>query len=143
MEGLICANRVCQAARCGNELAPTVVSVFYNSVSAAVNELDDIALSVAEVVVDIASAGAYLVNYRNKVACCVIGEPLLDRRTAASRDHVHEHGAVVVVFGICAVYYLAQTKAVLVVGIGVGMRPVGDRGQLLAFPLELSKEQFF
>lgn len=43
---------------------------------------------------------------------------------------------------IFAVNYLAQTKAVLVVGIGVGMRPVGDRGQLLAFPFELSKERF-
>ncbi len=43
-EGLICAYRVCQAARCGNDLAPTVIYIFYNSVSAAVNELDNIAV---------------------------------------------------------------------------------------------------
>ena len=28
-EGLICTYRVCQAARCGNDLAPTVVGIFY------------------------------------------------------------------------------------------------------------------
>ena len=115
------------------------MQVFYHRVPSAVNELDDIALSVAEVVVDIARAGAYLVNYRNKVACCVIGEPLLDRRTAASRDHVHEHGAVVVVFGIGTVNYLAQAESVLVVSIGVGMRPVGDRDKLLAFLLSCQR----
>ncbi len=38
-----------------------------------------------------------------------------------------------IVFGIGAVHYLAQAESVLVVGIGIGMRPVGDRGQLLAF----------
>ena len=119
-----------------------MVQVFYHRVPAAVNHLHDIALCVAEIVVDIARAGADFVNYRNKVACCVIGEPLLDRRTAASRDHVHEHGAVVVVFGIGAVYHLAQTKAVLVVEISVGVRPICDRCQLLAFSFELSKERF-
>lgn len=35
-----------------------LMSVFYNSVSAAVNEFDYITLSIAEVVVDIARAGA-------------------------------------------------------------------------------------
>ena len=135
-ERLICTTRVCQAARCGNELAPTVIGIFYHGIPAAVNQFDDIPLRIAEIVVDIARAGAHLVNYSHKVARCVIGEPLLDRCTAASRDHVHEHGAVVVVFGIGAVYYLAQTQAVLVVGIGVGMRTVGDGGQLLVLPCE-------
>ena len=67
----------------------------------------------------------------------------MDRRTAASRDHVHEHGAVVVVFGIGTIYNLAQTKPVLVVGIGVGMRTVGDGGKLFAFLRERSKERSF
>ena len=110
-----------------------MVQVFYNSVPATVNEFDYIALCIAQVVVDIARTRAYLVNYRNKVARCVIGEPLLNRRTAAARDHVHKHGAVVVVFGISTVHYLAQAQSVLVVGIGVGMRTVGDGGELLAF----------
>jgi hypothetical protein len=119
------------------------VQVFYHRVPAAVNEFDYIALSIAEIIVDIARTGAHLVDYRNKVARCVIGEPLLDRRTAASRDHVHEHGAVVVVFGIGTIYNLAQTKPVLVVGIGVGMRTVGDGGKLFAFLRERSKERPF
>ncbi len=37
---------------------------------------------------------------------------------------------------IFAVNYLVQAESVLVVGIGAGMRTVGDGGQLLAFPKE-------
>ncbi len=110
------------------------MQVFYHRVPAAVNEFDYIALSVAQVVVDIACAGAYLVNYRNKVASCIARESLPDRCAAAARDHIHEHGAVVVVFGIRIVDYLAQAQPILIVGIGVGVRTFGDRGQLLAFP---------
>ena len=109
------------------------MQVFYHRVSAAVNEFYDITLCIAEIVVDIARAGAYLVNYSHKIARCIVRETLPDRCAAAARDHVHEHGAVVVVFGVRIVDYLAQTKAVLVVGIGVGMRTVGDGGELLAF----------
>ena len=43
-----------------------------------VKELDNITLSVAQVVVDIACAGTHLVNYRNKVARCIVRETLLD-----------------------------------------------------------------
>ena len=60
----------------------------------------------------------------------------MDGCASAARDHVHQHGAVVVVFGIGTVNYLAQAKSVLVVGIRVGMRTVCDRSQLLAFPGE-------
>ena len=111
------------------------MQVFYHRVAAAVNKFYDIALRVAEIVVGICGGSAVLVDDRDKISGGVIGEPLLDRGAAASRDHVHEHGAVVVVFRIGSVYYLAQTEAVLVVGIGVGMRPICDRGQLLAFTL--------
>ena len=82
------------------------MQVFYNSIAAAVNEFDNIALSIAEIVVDVARAGAYLVNYLNKVARCVIGEALLDRRTAAAGHHIHEHGAIALVFGIYSVYHI-------------------------------------
>ena len=105
---------------------PRLVQVFYHRVPAAVNHLHDVTLSAAQVVVDIARAGAYLVDYRNNITVCIIGEALLYRRTAAARDHVHKRGAVVVVFGISTVHYLAQTQPVLVVGIRVGMRPIGD-----------------
>ena len=101
------------------------------------NIIADISLRIADVVVDIARTGAHLVNYSHKVASCIVREALLDRCAAAPRDHVHEHGAVVVVFGIGAVYYLAQTQPVLVVGIG--MRTVCDRGQLLAFLLSCQR----
>lgn len=41
-------------------LAPTVIHVFYNNASAAVNHFHDVALSVAEIAADTARAGAFL-----------------------------------------------------------------------------------
>ena len=89
-------------------------------------------MCVAEIVVDIACTGAHLVDYRNKVARCIVREALLDRRTAASRDHVHEHGAVIVVFGIRTVYHLAQTQPILIVCVGNARAALGIGGELLA-----------
>ena len=71
-EGLICAYRICQAARCGNDLAPSchppsgrtppLDEYILPRVFNIVNEFYDITLCIAEIAVDIARAGACLAD---------------------------------------------------------------------------------
>ncbi len=50
-ERVVKPDRVCQGARCGNQLAPTIVGILYNGTAASVNKRNDIVLRIPEVVV--------------------------------------------------------------------------------------------
>ena len=73
-EGLISADRVCQGTRCGKRLAPTIVSIFYNSRTAVVNEFYNVILSVAEIIIggEVISIIDRII-YRDCIAVRVIG----------------------------------------------------------------------
>ena len=68
-ERVLCSQGACKRAGAGKLLAPAIVSIFYYGVVAAVNQADDVALPIADIVV----IGAVVVD-RNHIACRIVTE---------------------------------------------------------------------
>ena len=68
-ERVLCAQGARERAGAGKLLAPAIVSIFYYGVVAAVNQADDVALPIADIVV----IGAVVVH-GDHVAVCVVAE---------------------------------------------------------------------
>ena len=124
-EGVQCAQCGCQGARAAQGLAPAVIGVFYHSSFAAVNELNDVSLAVAQVVIV-----RPVVVHRCRVASGVVAEP----QRVVLLDEPDQHLAVVVIVCNDVVDRLLQSQSVLVVAVGNRIRPVGDPRQLLPTP---------
>ena len=78
-EGVVRAQRVCQGAGGGDELAPRIVGIFYHARAAAVHKADYVILAVAEVEVLRA-----VVVYGNKLPAGIVGVQLLHLARAAA-----------------------------------------------------------
>ena len=104
-----------ERAGAGELPAPAIVSIFYYGVVAAVNQADDIALSVADVVV----IGAVEADSHN-VAVCVVAEQEL----VAARDLRDQHRTMIAVLCRRAIDRLLRPQSVLVVGVGYGVRAI-------------------
>ena len=68
-ERVLCAQGARERAGAGKLLAPAIVSIFYYGVVAAVNQADDVALPVADIVVICA-----VVIDRRYIACRIVTE---------------------------------------------------------------------
>ena len=136
-ERLVVLQSVCQGARRGDDLPPTVIGVFYHGIAAAVNQFYNVILSVAYVVVG-GEARAVIggIVYRNDVAACIIAETKDLCSAAGAYLHADEHGTVVAVLGRFVAYRLLQTQPVLIVFKRDGGGTVGIGLELLAFPRE-------
>lgn len=114
-ERVLCAQGARERAGAGKLLAPAIVSIFYYGIVAAVNEADDVALPIADIVV----IGAVVVHGDHVPARVVAEQELVAAR--ALRD---QHRPVVAVVGGRAVDRLLRPQSVLVVGVGYGVRAV-------------------
>ena len=115
-----------QYAQCGacaaELLAPAVICIFYYGIPAAVNDLDNVPLAVAQVVVI-----CPVVIDRLDQAAGVIGE----QQVCCPCCQSHQHRVVVEVVGRRSAYGLRGPKAVHVVGVA---GRAGDARQLLPVP---------
>ena len=68
-ERVLCAQGARERAGAGKLLAPAIVSIFYYGVVAAVNQADDVALPIADIVV----IGAVVID-RRYIACRIVAE---------------------------------------------------------------------
>ena len=68
-ERVLCAQGARERAGAGKLLAPAIVSIFYYGVVAAVNQADDVALPIADIVV----IGAVVVH-GDHIACRIVAE---------------------------------------------------------------------
>ena len=98
-EGVQRAQCGCQGARAAELLAPAVIGVFYNGVSAAVNDLDNVPLAVPQVVI----VRPVVVHHLGQ-ASGVVAEP---QRVRALREP-DQHRTVVVM--ACAVNPIVPIK---------------------------------
>ena len=124
-EGVQYAQCGCQGARAAEGLAPAVIAVFYNSCAGCVNDLDNVSLPVAQVVVI-----RPVVVHRCRVASGVVAEP----QRVVPLNEPNQHTAVVVVVCNDVIDRLLQPQPILVVAAGDRVRPVGDPRQLLPTP---------
>ena len=102
-ERVLCAQGARERAGAGKLLAPAIVSIFYYGVVAAVNQADDVALPIADIVV----IGAVVVH-GDHVAVCVVAEQEL----VAARHLRDQRRAVVVVIGYCPVDGLLRADSI-------------------------------
>ena len=124
-EGVQGTESACQGFGNSEAFAPTVVRIFYDSAAIAVNQLDNIPLSGADVVVICA-----VVVHGDHVPVCIIAEQQL----VISGDLRDEHRAVVAVAGGRSIDGLLCADAVLVIGIGNGICAVCRAHQPAALP---------
>ena len=95
-----------QAARCGNDLSPTVIGVFYHGIAASVNQLNDVILRVPEVVIGGEARSVVRgIVHSNDVTARVIREAQDFSAAARSDLHADQHGAAVVALcQICVMF---------------------------------------
>ena len=130
-EGVQRAQCSCQGAGTAQGLAPAVIYVFYHGSAAAVNELNDVSLAVAQVVIV-----CPVVVHRCRVASGVVAEP----QRVVPLDEPDQHTAVVVVicmdiiFRIGMVLRFLLPQAVRVVSEGIVVCPAAYTRQLLPMP---------
>ena len=136
-ERLVVLQSVCQGARRGDDLPPTVIGVFYHGIAAAVNQFYDIVLGVADVVVGGEGTSAVCrIVYRNNAAACIIAETKDLCSAAGAYLHADEHRTVVAVLGHGTVYGLTQAEPIFVVYVGCAVAALSVACELLAFPRE-------
>ena len=111
-EGIVCAQRACQGAGGGDQLAPCIVGIFYHTVTVCVHKADYIVLAVSEV--EVLCSVVIDADY---IAVRIIAEQLLHLARAAALHLRHEQAAVVAEGGRNAVYSFAAAHALLVVGV--------------------------
>ena len=107
-ERVLCAQGARERAGAGKLLAPAIVSIFYYGVVAAVNQADDVALPIADIVV-ICS----IVIDRNDIAACIIAK----QQRIVTRDLRNQDRTVVVVIRYNTINGLLGTNSVLVAGL--------------------------
>ena len=121
-EGVQRSQCSCQGAGAAELLAPAVICVFYYGIPAPVNQLDNVPLTVAQVVVI-----CPVVIDRLDQASGVIGE----QQVCCPCCQSHQHRVVVEVVGRRSAHGLRGPKAVHVVGVA---GRAGDARQLLPVP---------
>ena len=121
------SQRARKRAGCCHLLSPRIVGIFYHGIAGSVNQLDNIALPVANVIILIV-----VVLDRNDFARRVVAEQI--PRSASL--HADQHRAVVVIIGIGAVHGFSLPQTVLVVFECDLLRTVHGGHQLLALPRE-------
>ena len=124
-EGVQRAQCGCQGARTAELLAPAVIRVFYYGSPGPVNQLDNVPLAVAQVVIV-----RPVVVHRCRIASGVVAEP----QRVVPLDEPDQHFPVVVVVCNDVVDRLLQPQSILVVAVGDYVRSVSDPCQLLPAP---------
>ena len=128
-EGIVCAQRACQGAGGGDQLAPCIVGIFYHTVTVCVHKADYIVLAVSEV--EVLCSVVIDADY---IAVRIIAEQLLHLARAAALHLRHEQAAVVAEGGRNAVYSFAAAHALLVVGVARRCAVAAQALQTLALP---------